>query len=90
MDIKSEYKHLFPVAVEIEQGKEYIWCGCGKCTTQPLCDKEHSCEKGISFIADLTEVVSLCNCKQTQSPPFCDGSHAKLLLEVLRNKRENN
>ena len=86
MDIKSEYKHLFPVILEVEQGEKYTWCGCGKSTSQPLCDKTNSCEKAISFMADLTEALCLCNCKQTKTPPLCDGSHASLVLEALKNK----
>ncbi|HAT9253566.1 TPA: CDGSH iron-sulfur domain-containing protein, partial [Legionella pneumophila subsp. pneumophila] len=29
-DNNSEFKHLFPIAVEVTEGKTYVWCGCGK------------------------------------------------------------
>ncbi|CZG27835.1 TPA: CDGSH iron-sulfur domain-containing protein [Legionella pneumophila] len=87
-DNNSEFKHLFPIAVEVTEGKTYVWCGCGKSKTQPFCDKGNCGDKAVSFIAELTEDVYFCNCKQTKSPPFCDGSHAKILLEVVK-KRQN-
>ncbi|MDF1931301.1 CDGSH iron-sulfur domain-containing protein [Legionella pneumophila] len=40
-DNNSEFKHLFPIAVEVTEGKTYVWCGCGKSKTQPFCDKEN-------------------------------------------------
>lgn len=86
-DNNSEFKHLFPIGVEVTEGYTYKWCGCGKSNTQPFCDKENCGDKAVSFIADLTEEVYFCNCKQTKSPPFCDGSHAKVLLEVLKNRQ---
>lgn len=86
MDDEAEYQHLFPIAVEVEEGKIYKWCGCGKSKTQPLCDKVDCGDKCVTFIADLSEEVYFCNCKQTKNPPWCDGSHAKILLEVVKNK----
>ena len=38
-----------PFAVEVEAGKSYWWCSCGKSATQPFCDGSH---KG----SDLTPV----------------------------------
>ena len=34
------------VAVEIEKGKSYYWCSCGKSSKQPFCDASH---KGTEF-----------------------------------------
>ena len=35
-----------PYAVEVEAGKKYWWCACGKSKTQPFCDGSH---KGTPF-----------------------------------------
>lgn len=87
MEEEPDYSHLFPIAVEVEQGKKYKWCGCGQSQTQPFCDKEHCGNKSVTFLADLTEEVYFCNCKHTKNPPWCDGSHAKVLLEVVKKRQ---
>ena len=68
---------LGPYQVEVEEGKTYAWCRCGRSKTQPFCDGSH---KGTSFepvifTAEVTETVYLCGCKDTGDAPFCDGSH---------------
>lgn len=66
-----------PFAVEVEEGKKYFWCSCGKSKTQPLCDGAHSSTdlKPIVFTAEETKTLYLCGCKVTGNAPFCDGSH---------------
>ena len=29
------------LAIEVEQGKSYYWCSCGKSSKQPFCDGSH-------------------------------------------------
>ena len=29
------------IAVEVEKGKSYYWCSCGKSSKQPFCDASH-------------------------------------------------
>ena len=29
------------IAIEVEEGKSYFWCSCGKSLKQPLCDGSH-------------------------------------------------
>lgn len=29
---------IFPINLELELGKEYYWCTCGKSKNQPFCD----------------------------------------------------
>jgi CDGSH-type Zn-finger protein len=69
-----------PVGVEVEVGKSYFWCACGRSQKQPFCDGSH---KGTSFVplkweAPETKTVFFCRCKQTAGAPLCDGSHKKL------------
>lgn len=69
-----------PCAVEVEAGKSYWWCACGKSAKQPFCDGSH---KGTSFSpveykADKTGTAYFCGCKRTAGQPLCDGSHKKL------------
>ena len=30
------------IAVEVEKGKSYYWCACGKSKNQPFCDGSHN------------------------------------------------
>lgn len=70
-----------PYAVELEKGKRYMWCTCGRSKEQPFCDK--ASHKGtdfrpLVFVAEETKTSYLCGCKYTANPPFCDGAHASL------------
>ncbi|NOX81465.1 MAG: CDGSH iron-sulfur domain-containing protein [Alphaproteobacteria bacterium] len=69
-----------PVAVDVEAGKSYFWCACGRSAAQPFCDGSHS---GTDFMpmkwtAPETKKVFFCGCKQTDGAPLCDGSHSGL------------
>ncbi len=68
-----------PYAVDVEAGKEYYWCACGRSKNQPFCDGSHQGTdfQPVEFTAEKTETVYLCGCKKTGSVPFCDGSHNK-------------
>ena len=66
-----------PLPVDVEEGKTYFWCACGKSAKQPFCDGSHS---GTDFTplpwkADTSKRVFFCGCKQTGNRPLCDGSH---------------
>lgn len=68
---------LSPYAVDLEEGRMYAWCSCGKSARQPFCDGSHKDTdfQPVTFKAERTETVYLCGCKQTSDHPFCDGSH---------------
>ncbi|STX51194.1 glutamate synthetase [Legionella busanensis] len=85
--MEDDLSNYLPMAVEVEGGKTYRWCSCGKSQTQPLCDRA-DCNLGVEYYASYTDVVYFCACKQTKDPPFCDGSHAKLLLKLLNERKK--
>lgn len=69
-----------PAMVELEAGKTYAWCACGKSAGQPFCDGSHkgSGMAPLVFKAEESKKVALCQCKHTAKKPYCDGTHAKL------------
>ena len=69
-----------PYPVELEAGKSYLWCACGRSAAQPFCDGSHA-GTGIApimFQAMESGTVWFCGCKQTKDKPFCDGTHSTL------------
>jgi CDGSH iron-sulfur domain-containing protein 3 len=69
-----------PFAVDVEAGKSYWWCSCGKSATQPFCDGAHqgSNFSPVEFKAEKSETVYFCGCKHSANGVACDGSHQKL------------
>lgn len=66
-----------PYAVEVEAGKSYWWCACGRSKGQPFCDGSHQ-GTGITPVehkAEQSGTAYFCGCKRTRNAPFCDGSH---------------
>ncbi len=66
-----------PFGADVEAGKSYWWCACGRSQSQPYCDGSH---KGTGFSpeefrAEKTGTVWFCGCKHTNESPLCDGSH---------------
>jgi len=69
-----------PKMVDLESGKTYAWCSCGKSSNQPWCDASHP-GSGFNpkiFMAAESRTTAMCMCKQTSTPPFCDGTHVIL------------
>ena len=69
-----------PFATEVEEGKDYSWCACGRSKNQPFCDGSHqgTGHEPIAFTADRTGTVYLCGCKHSGNKPYCDGTHKEL------------
>lgn len=68
-----------PYPVEVEAGKSYYWCACGKSAGQPFCDGSH---KGSEFTPTKYEATEsgtmyFCGCKHSANGALCDGSHKK-------------
>jgi CDGSH-type Zn-finger protein len=66
-----------PFEVEVEKGKKYSWCSCGKSDKQPFCDGSHKGSKfsPVRYTAIETKKIFFCGCKLTASQPICDASH---------------
>ncbi len=69
-----------PIGVDLEEGKDYWFCTCGRSDKQPFCDGSH---KGTSFTSQKFTAVKtgkawLCQCKHSGNAPFCDGTHSKI------------
>jgi CDGSH-type Zn-finger protein len=69
-----------PMPIDVEAGKKYFWCSCGKSQKQPFCDGSH---KGTSFTpieyeATSAQQVYFCACKHSKASPLCDGTHRNL------------
>jgi CDGSH-type Zn-finger protein len=77
---EPERPQLSPYQVQLEAGKRYAWCRCGRSKKQPFCDGSHNGTgiEPLMFTAERNELALLCGCKDTGDPPYCDGSHMLL------------
>ncbi len=69
-----------PFPVEVEDGKTYFWCACGKSAKQPFCDGSHKDTEftPVKYTAESSKKVFFCGCKHSSKSPLCDGTHSKL------------
>lgn len=69
-----------PLHLDVEEGKSYWWCACGKSKNQPFCDGSHkgSTIVPVNWTASKTGKVFFCACKKTKRSPLCDGTHNSL------------
>jgi CDGSH-type Zn-finger protein len=69
-----------PIAVDVEAGKTYFWCSCGRSVNQPFCSGAHrgSEFEPIAYLAERTGKVYFCSCKRSGNKPLCDGTHKTL------------
>ncbi len=77
---KGEVAAKAPMPIEVEAGKDYFWCSCGRSKNQPFCDGSHKGSefRPVRYTAEKDETKWFCACKQTNGQPFCDGSHKAL------------
>ncbi|MEQ8440475.1 MAG: CDGSH iron-sulfur domain-containing protein [Alphaproteobacteria bacterium] len=70
-----------PFSVQVQEGRKYVWCACGRSGSQPFCDGKSHLGTGlfpVPFTADKSTTIFFCGCKLTRRKPLCDGSHARL------------
>ena len=68
------------IKIDVEKGKTYAWCSCGKSGNQPFCDGSHSGTgfSPVMYTATESKRVGFCGCKHTDAQPLCDGAHKNL------------
>jgi CDGSH-type Zn-finger protein len=69
-----------PYPVELQAGRSYAWCACGRSAKQPFCEGSHKVTTltPVVFKAERDGTAYLFGCKQSHGQPFCDGSHNQL------------
>jgi CDGSH-type Zn-finger protein len=77
---KAEIASKTPFAIDVEQGKDYYWCACGKSKAQPFCDGSHKGSEfaPVKYTAAESKAVYFCGCKQSGNGALCDGTHKSL------------
>lgn len=77
---EPEIAQKAPFGVEVEAGRKYFWCACGKSQNQPFCDGSHEGTPFLPVKYEATESrkVFFCGCKQSADKPLCDGTHNAL------------
>ena len=81
-----------PHRAQLQVGRRYLWCACGRSGGQPWCDGQ--CGPGDPEAVEFAVGVEqrywyMCGCKYTSRPPFCDGSHIHAVVgaEELRARQ---
>lgn len=69
-----------PYAVEVEGGRKYFWCACGRSRNQPFCDGSHEGTglTPLAYTPERARTLYFCGCKRTGKAPLCDGTHNDL------------
>ncbi|MDZ7825993.1 MAG: CDGSH iron-sulfur domain-containing protein [Gammaproteobacteria bacterium] len=77
---EPEIPQKAPYPVEVEAGKKYFWCACGRSDNQPFCDGSHAGTDftPLKFEPEKSTTVQFCGCKHSAKAPLCDGTHARL------------
>ena len=73
------------IAVDVEQGKSYYWCSCGKSSKQPFCDGSHKGTEFNPFVfkAELTKKCFFALVNKLINSPFVTVHTTKSNIENL-------
>ena len=73
---KTSHMGAEPISCDLKKGT-YLYCQCGFSADQPFCNGSHhgTKKKPLRFEINSDRKVSLCTCKKTKTPPYCDNSH---------------
>ena len=80
-----------PYRVQLQTGRTYRWCACGRSSNQPWCDDSHSSTDPQPLLFEVSvaqKVHYVCGCKYSSKPPFCDGSHIHAVLGAEEQRRQ--
>jgi CDGSH-type Zn-finger protein len=66
--------------IEVEKGKYYYCCRCGRSNKQPFCDGSNKVTSlsPVAYKATEAKKIFFCGCKSTSNQPFCDVKHRSL------------
>ena len=66
-----------PHPLELEPGKKYFYCPCGRSGTGLFCDGAHkgTDQSSILIVSEEVKAVYLCACRKSKALPYCDGTH---------------
>ncbi|TPX42375.1 hypothetical protein SeLEV6574_g05643 [Synchytrium endobioticum] len=82
---------------DLQVGQVKWWCQCGLSKKQPWCDNSHTGTgfKPVKWVVPGTvkdgkpqTLYSLCGCKYTTAPPYCNADHIHLPMQYLKQIRE--
>ena len=83
---EPERPQLSPYQVELEAGKRYAWCRCGRSKKQPFCDGSHEGTgiEPLTFTAERTETAALRLQGHGRSPVLRRLAFAALILSMRK------
>ena len=87
---EPERPQLNPYQVELEAGKRYAWCRCGRSKKQPFCDGSHTGTgiEPLMFTAERTEARAALRLQgYRRSPVLRRLPFAALILGMPADKR---
>ena len=68
-----------PLQTTLKAGT-YLYCQCGYSSNQPWCNGSHHGSKFRPMVVEIKKEkkASICTCKLTKTPPYCDDSHKSI------------